>query len=56
MLAPSHHKFQELTLAHSEMGSAGNPTCVSAVTGALKYMQQSGSPWIGFLWWAGTRR
>jgi len=35
-----------------EMGAGSNPTCASAVTGAIQYMQQAGSPWIGFLWWA----
>jgi hypothetical protein len=44
----------ELMSGNSEMGTGSNPTCVSAVTGAIQYMQQAGSPWIGFLWWAGT--
>lgn len=34
-----------------EIGAGSNPTCISAVQGALCSMQQSGV-WIGALWWA----
>ena len=34
-----------------EIGAGSNPTCISAVQGALCAMQQSGV-WLGALWWA----
>ncbi|THV07369.1 endoglucanase [Dendrothele bispora CBS 962.96] len=35
-----------------EMGAGSNPTCISAVKGAICAMQQAGGAWIGFSWWA----
>ncbi|KAK7463565.1 hypothetical protein VKT23_006911 [Stygiomarasmius scandens] len=35
-----------------EMGAGSNPTCISAVKGALCSMQQAGGVWIGMSWWA----
>ncbi|KAG9004807.1 hypothetical protein FRB94_002056 [Tulasnella sp. JGI-2019a] len=35
-----------------EIGAGSNSVCISAVSGALAYMQQPGSPWIGATWWA----
>ncbi|KAL4257621.1 glycosyl hydrolase 5 (cellulase A) family protein [Pleurotus pulmonarius] len=34
-----------------ELGAGSNDDCISAVKGALQYMQESGV-WIGALWWA----
>lgn len=34
-----------------EIGAGSNPTCISAIQGALCSMQQS-DVWIGALWWA----
>ncbi|KAG8941714.1 hypothetical protein FRC03_004169, partial [Tulasnella sp. 419] len=35
-----------------EMGGGSNDVCIDAIKGALSAMQEPGTPWIGFLWWA----
>ncbi|KAG8888776.1 hypothetical protein FRB98_006788 [Tulasnella sp. 332] len=35
-----------------EIGAASNTVCIEAVSGAMAYMQEAGSPWLGALWWA----
>ncbi|KAG8876776.1 hypothetical protein FRB97_003927 [Tulasnella sp. 331] len=35
-----------------EIGAGSNSVCIQAVSGAMAYMQQPGSPWLGALWWA----
>ncbi|KAG8882389.1 hypothetical protein FRB97_008293 [Tulasnella sp. 331] len=35
-----------------EIGAGSNTVCIEAVSGAMAYMQQPGSPWLGALWWA----
>ncbi|KAG9004811.1 hypothetical protein FRB94_002060 [Tulasnella sp. JGI-2019a] len=35
-----------------EIGAGSNADCIAAVSGALAYMQEAGSPWLGALWWA----
>ncbi|KAK4185431.1 family 5 putative glycoside hydrolase [Podospora australis] len=36
-----------------ETAGGANPTCLSALTGMLSYLQQNNDVWTGWLWWGG---
>ncbi|KAK4166968.1 glycoside hydrolase [Cladorrhinum sp. PSN259] len=36
-----------------ETAGGANPTCISALTGMLSYLQQNNDVWTGWLWWGG---